>query len=213
SGREWRRPAAAVGVAALVPPVVLSLAFPEGGWEPFVLSAFLPVPLAAAAAVIVLPRRERALRIGAALYGLAGIAAYAIHTPMGGNAMRLGALFAAPVLASAVRIETGLPYLRPVWRSRNWRVYAVTLPHAMAADEPGADIRAVSMGNSSVTLGVRKPGSAVVRVRWTPYWRAPGGCVEQAGDWTRVIARRPGTLRMAIDFSPVRILAHGRRCG
>ncbi|MFL5909783.1 MAG: hypothetical protein ACJ768_04340 [Gaiellaceae bacterium] len=347
SEREWRRPAAAVGVAALVPPVLLSLAFPEGGWEPFVLSAFLPVPLAAAAAVIVLPRRERALRIGAALYGLAGIAAYAIHTPMGGNAMRLGALFAAPVLVSAVRvepgrrralfvallvaltywqwtsatqdfaksqedptaqasyyrplvdflkhaggppgrvevvftrshweaaevapyyplargwqrqldlgrdgifygndlnqvtygmwlaehavrfvavpdgkpdyssyrerglIETGLPYLRQVWRSRNWRVYAVTLPHAMAADEPGADIRAASMGNDSLTLAVRKPGSAIVRVRWTPYWRAPGGCVERAGDWTRVIAKRSGTLRMAIDFSPVRIFEHGRRC-
>jgi hypothetical protein len=347
SDRAWRRPAAAVGLCALLPPVALSIAFPEGGWEPFVLSAFLPVPLAAAAAVMVLPRRERTLRIGAALYGVAGIAAYAVHTPMGGNAMRLGALFAAPVLVSAVRvepgrrralflallvgltywqwtsavqdfaksqedptaqasyyrplvdfleraggppgrvevvftrshweaaevaprfplargwqrqldlgrdaifygdglnrvtygmwlaehavrfvampngkpdyssynerglIESGLPYLRPVWHSRNWRVYAVTLPHALAVADPGADIRATSMGNSDVTLAVRRPGSALVRVRWTPYWSASGGCVERAGDWTRVVAKRPGTLRMAIDFSPERIFEHGKRC-
>ena len=39
-----------------------------------------------------LPRSERGLRIGVALYGAAGVAAYFIHTPMGGNAVRLGAL-------------------------------------------------------------------------------------------------------------------------
>src|SRR5205814_6193851 len=83
SAREWRRAGLAVAAAALLPPVALSLAFPEGGWEPFALSAFLPVPLAAAAALVLLPREERALRIGAALYGVAGIAAYLIHTPMG----------------------------------------------------------------------------------------------------------------------------------
>ena len=27
-------------------------------------------------------------------------------------------------------IETGLPYLMPVWHSKEWRVYDVTLPHA-----------------------------------------------------------------------------------
>ncbi|MFL5886159.1 MAG: hypothetical protein ACJ77M_13900, partial [Thermoleophilaceae bacterium] len=59
--RDRRRPAAIVAACAFVPPVLLSVAFPEGGWEPFVLSAFLPVPLAAAAAVLILPRRERTL--------------------------------------------------------------------------------------------------------------------------------------------------------
>jgi hypothetical protein len=345
-GRERRAPAAAVAASAMLPPVALTLAFPEGGWEPFALSAFLPVPLASAAAVLVLPSRERALRIGAALYGAAGTAAYFIHTPMGGNAMRLGALFAGPVVLAAVRpwrrvglfalalvllgywqwtsatqdfvksqedptvtvryyqplvhfldrvggppgrvevvfthghweapeignefplargwqrqldlgrnglfygggglnrvtygvwlaehavrfvavgagkpdysayierglIESGLPYLRMVWHSQDWRVYAVTLPHAMAVPDPGAAMKVTSMGNSSVNLAVTKPGGAVVRVSWSPYWRAYGGCVERSGDWTRVIARRPGTLRMAIDFSPARMFDHGRRC-
>ncbi|MFL5886002.1 MAG: hypothetical protein ACJ77M_13115, partial [Thermoleophilaceae bacterium] len=110
-------------------------------------------------------------------------------------------------------IESGLPYLRMVWRSKEWRVYAVTLPHAMAVPDPGAEMSVTKMGNSNLTLDVRKPGSAVVRVSWTPYWRFSGGCVQRAGDWTRITAERPGTMKLAIDFSPARIFEHGERCG
>jgi hypothetical protein len=110
-------------------------------------------------------------------------------------------------------IESGLPYLRPVWRSANWRVYEVTLPHAMVVPDPGAAMTITSLRNSDFTLQVQRPGTAEVRVRWTPYWRAFGGCVERDGDWTRVIARRAGTLRVGIDFSLDRIFQHGRRCG
>jgi len=109
-------------------------------------------------------------------------------------------------------IETHPRYLREVWSSANWRVYAVTLPHAMAVADPGAAMKVTRMGNDDLTLAVTKPGSAIVRVRWTPYWRAYGGCVERAGDWTRVTARRPGAMKLAIDFSPERLLQHGRRC-
>lgn len=100
--RAARREGAALAAAALVPPVLLSLAFPEGGHEPFVISAFLPLPLFALGAALLLPAREHALRIGAALYGLAGIAAWLLETPMGGNAVRLGALFGGPVLLCAI---------------------------------------------------------------------------------------------------------------
>ena len=52
--------------------------------------------------LIVLPREEAALRWGAALYGLGATAALAVETPMGGNAVRLGALFGGPVLLCAL---------------------------------------------------------------------------------------------------------------
>ncbi|MEX2195287.1 MAG: hypothetical protein WD844_08375 [Thermoleophilaceae bacterium] len=100
--RAARRDGALIAAASLTPPVLLALAFPEGGHEPFVLSAFLPLPLFALGAALLLPAREHALRIGAALYGLAGIAAWLIETPMGGNAVRLGALFGGPVLLCAL---------------------------------------------------------------------------------------------------------------
>lgn len=105
--RAARREGLLVAGAALTPPVLLALAFPEGGHEPFVFSAFLPLPLFAAAAALLLPARERALRIGAALYGVAGIAAWLIETPMGGNAVRLGALFGGPVLLCAITLPPG----------------------------------------------------------------------------------------------------------
>ena len=345
--RAARHEGAALAAAALIPPVLLSLAFPEGGHEPFVLSAFLPLPVFALGAALFLPAREHALRIGAALYGLAGIAAWLLETPMGGNAVRLGALFGGPVLLCAIglsgsprrrallavafvglafwqwspavrdvvksiedpsaetsyyaplldflrehpgagRIEipftrshweaaavapefplargwqrqldvgrnpifydgvlndltyaswlvehgvhyVALPsvkpdyssyeerglverdpaYLQEVWSSQHWRVYEVLLPHPLVISDRDADIRLVEMGSDEFTLDVRKPGSALVRASWTPYWKAHGGCVEADGDWTRVSATEPGRLRVTTTFSLDRVVSRGRRC-
>jgi hypothetical protein len=334
-----------------VPPITLAIAFPEGGYEPFSASSAIAIPLFAAVALVLLPRAERELRIGAALYGIAGVAAYLIHTPMGGNTIRLGALFGGPLLAGALAghmprgraaraallvlfgalawwqwwpavrdtrnafsdpstqssyykplvdelarvggppvrieipfthghweaaevarryplargwerqldisrdgifyggvlnrityaswlaergvgfvalagakpdyssigeralIETGLPYLRLVWRSKDWRLYEFTLPHPLVVAEQPADVRMVDFDNDSATLDVRSPGPATVKVAWSPYWRASGACVERDGEWTKVIARRRGTLRLHIAFSLERVFDHGPRCG
>ncbi|HEX8074991.1 MAG TPA: hypothetical protein VF545_08415 [Thermoleophilaceae bacterium] len=347
------RVALALAAAALTPPVLLALTFPAGGREPFAKTAFLPIPLAALAFVVLLPRRERTLRTGAVLYAAAGTAALFVHTPMGGNAVRLGALVAGPVMACALLggdrdqrrrpptalvaltllglafwqwspavrdvkkayedestrasyyrplldylekadsrrarieipftrshweaaevaphfplargwerqadiglnglfydgvlnpftyatwltehgvsfvalpdvkpdysayreralIETGLPYLHLRWRSRHWRVYEVTLPHPMVIPRGGADISLARAGVDYVKLRVASPGQATVRVQWSPYWRLRGGCVERDGDWTRVVARRPGALHLTMEFTPARVFSHGRRCG
>lgn len=98
----------ALALAALAPVVVLSLAYPNGGYEPFAAGAFWPALGGVVLIALLLPRgslSERGLRTvhaGAALYALALVAAYAIHTPMGGNAARLGALLAAPLLAGVL---------------------------------------------------------------------------------------------------------------
>jgi hypothetical protein len=81
---------------------VLTAAFPTGGWFPFAVSAFIAVPLFVVAALAVVPSDERALRFGLVLFGLLGIAAFVIHTPLGANAARLGSLFGGPVLALAL---------------------------------------------------------------------------------------------------------------
>jgi hypothetical protein len=70
-----------------------------------------------------------------------------------------------------------------------------------------------SLGLQSFTVQVRRPGSAAVKVHWSPYWKASGGCVERDGEWTRVIARRAGSLHVGMSFSPARIFSRGRRCG
>jgi hypothetical protein len=109
-------------------------------------------------------------------------------------------------------VAGGLPYLKLRWTSPHWRVYEVTPPDPLVTSEGGAQIDANSFGAESVSLDVDRPGSALVRVRWTPYWVAKGACVERAGHWTRVIARRPGSLRLHVDFAPIRVFEHGRRC-
>jgi hypothetical protein len=358
TARGPRRAAIALIAAALAPPLLLTIAFPNGGHEPFDFSSFLPVPLVALASIYVLPRGERALRVGFALYALAAIAAVLVETPMGGNVVRLGTVAAGPLLAcalvtgesrprlalterrrlvvvaavvlagaavwqwspavrdvrkayespatrasyyrpllgflaradadrsrieipftrshweaaevaphfplargwerqtdiarnpifyggvlnrltyaawlteNAVRfvaladtrpdyssygerglIESGLPYLRLVWRSRHWRVYAVTLPHPMVVPATGTQVALIRVETDRVSLDVKRPGSATVRVRWSPYWRASGACVQRAGDWTRLDARRPGPLELRISFTLGRVLSGGRRCG
>jgi hypothetical protein len=79
--------------------LAISAAFPEGGTEPFDFSSFEPAILVALAVFVALPPEERLLRIGVASYGAALMAAFLIHSPMGGNATRLGSLMLGPVLA------------------------------------------------------------------------------------------------------------------
>jgi hypothetical protein len=330
--------------AALAPPALVSLVFPDGGEGPFVFSSFWPVPLLALAFWLAVPARERTLRIGALLYAAAAVGAWVIATPVGGNAVRLGALVGGPLLlcallaarrrlsaplivlligfgvwqwSAAVRdvaqtsgersteasfyaplnaflagqtgvfrveipftfshwetaevsprfdlargwlrpddveynhlfyggrldaatyrawlgehgvrfvavplgvkpdysargelrlIAGGLPYLKPVWSSRDWRVYEVA---GAVAGVGSVGVERLGVNDADVRFDA--PGFSIVRVRWSPYWRASGGaCVERAGEWTRVSARRPGTVRLSQGFSLGRVVDHGRRCG
>ncbi len=344
----------AIATVALAPIVVFALVFPEGGYEPFAPSVFWPGVAGVALIALLLPRlddnvRPRAARVltwGAWLYALALIGSFALHTPVGSNAARLGELFAAPLVAGALwehhrlallalapvllywqletpisdvselvgdpsvnasyyapllnelqhrahgaplRVEVpqtgahwesvylpehgsillargwerqldtryaalfyaptltpaayrawlyenaisyvalpdvrldfsgaaegrliarGLPYLREVWRSPHWRLYAVV-------DAPGlgaASARLTAVGADSFTLVAPRPGSYEVRVRYTPYWalQQGHGCVRSAPrGWTTVQARTAGTIRVGIAFSLARIFDHGPRC-
>ncbi|HEY6758483.1 MAG TPA: hypothetical protein VI318_03300 [Baekduia sp.] len=86
--------------AALVPAVALSVLFPEGGSFPFTIWAFLPT-LAGTLLVIAVLWRDAptTLRAGLVLYALLLLVSDALATPMGGNAVRLGAILAGPLAA------------------------------------------------------------------------------------------------------------------
>jgi hypothetical protein len=336
-----------LAAAGLLPPILLTIAFPEGGYAPFPFSAYLPIPLFALGCLLVLPRDQRTLRWTAVLYALGATLALIVATAMGGNAVRVGALLGGPVLAcalwpllgrrplvpivvglaalafwqwspavrdiykavddpvaqasyfdplreylaligdqrrieipftfghwegaevateaplargwlrqldtgrhpifygdglnrvtyaswlseNAVRyvalpdakpdassyreralIESGLPYLRLRKVFDHWRIYEVTLPHPLVISQGDANILVEQLGSDRVLLRVEQPGEAVVRVRWTPYWLAKGGCVEPDGAWTRVIAPEAGFLELVTRFAPERVFQRGRRC-
>ena len=108
SARAWPL---GLTLAALVPIALLVLAFPEGGAQPFVAAAFYPalgIVLVIAALIFYLGGEAadghpgggpRMLAIGTLLYAAALLAAFLIPTAVGGNADRLGALFAGPLTA------------------------------------------------------------------------------------------------------------------
>jgi len=135
--REERLPRArlpwALAIAALVPIALLAVAFPEGGAEPFLATAFYPALLATLALALAIPRRRRALRAGAVLYALALIACYFLSSAVGGNVDRLGALLAGPLLICALIEQPAGTYVERKhrtagprsWLPRGWRASAL----------------------------------------------------------------------------------------
>jgi hypothetical protein len=335
-------PGVAAVVASLLPVALLSVAFPEGGSEPFTLATLWPIPAVALIALIVIPREELALRIGIVLYALGCVAAYELTTPVGSNAARLGPLVAGPLAAffwwrkrnlwlaaaalpllwfqwqapirdvrtsagdpsvsaayyqpllsfldhqsgppfrveipftrfhweayqvapryplargwerqldirynqlfydkplnartyeawlhqlavrfvavpdatldfsahrEAALIDHGLPYLKLVDRTPHWRVYAVAHPTPIVS---GA-ARLTALGPNSISLRAQRPGSALIRVRFSPYWALSGGsgCVEKDGAFTLLRLRSAGDVRLVMRFSLSRIGETSARC-
>ncbi len=138
------------------------------------------------------------------------------HAWLAANAISYVALPDAPLDYSSVAEQRLLKskrtaYLREVWRSPHWRLWAVL------GASPLAQAPAVLSGAStdSLTVYVPRPGSYAVRVHFTPYWElaAGSGCVGRApGDWTELQARRRGTFRVVIGFSLARVFSHRPRC-
>ncbi|HEY2769042.1 MAG TPA: hypothetical protein VGI87_00615 [Solirubrobacteraceae bacterium] len=335
-------PGLAAVVCSLLPVALLSIAFPEGGSEPFTLATLWPIPAIALIALFAIPREEIGLRAGVVLYALGCVAAYLVATPVGSNAARLGPLVAGPLAAllwwprrkwllaavalpllwfqwqapirdvrtsagdpsvsaafyqpllsfldrqhgppfrveipftrfhweayqvaprfplargwerqldirynhlfyggaltpatyeawlhtlavrfvavpdasldfSAKRevhlIDRGLRYLHLVYRTRHWRVYSVANPTPIVR----GPARLVSLGPNSVTLRAHAAGTALVRVRFTPYWALGqgSGCVAPDGEFTKVTIRHPGPVELVIRFSLGRIGSRSARC-
>jgi hypothetical protein len=92
--------AAALLAVSLAPALALSVLFPEGGSFPFTLSAFWPTLAGTLLIIAVLWRSAPPmLRLGLVFYALLLVLSGVLSTPMGGNAVRLGALFAGPLAA------------------------------------------------------------------------------------------------------------------
>lgn len=102
SRRRLVRAALAVMVAAGTATVLLALAFPTTGFQPFSTDTFVWIPVFCAVCFAALPVGETTLRVGIVLYALLAILAFSIATPLGSNAIRLGATFAGPVMALAL---------------------------------------------------------------------------------------------------------------
>jgi hypothetical protein len=81
----------------------VAVLFPEGGDDRFVATAFWPMLAVAVAGTALLAPGRRALRAGALLYLAVLVAAFAIPTPFGQNALRLPVLLGPALLVLAPR--------------------------------------------------------------------------------------------------------------
>jgi hypothetical protein len=102
--------------------------------------------------------------------------------------------------AESALIARGLPSLRLVMRTAHWRVYAVRDATPIASDW--------------LELRAARPGTTLIRVRFTPYWALGEGtgCVAPVGDFTSLTVRRPEQVRLVTRFSLARIGARSPRC-
>ncbi|HYB23981.1 MAG TPA: hypothetical protein VED41_09310 [Solirubrobacteraceae bacterium] len=151
-------------LAALVPILALAVAFPEGGTQPFAPSAFYPALAGVAAIGLLLEAEHRLLRVGAAVYALALIGAFALPTAVGGNADRLGALAAGPIAACALACASR-------WRRRALIVLAPALLY-WQANAPVADFAAAA-GDPSVNSSYYAPLVGELRALGVGYGARP----------------------------------------
>jgi len=100
--RARNRAAAFTLIGSVAATLALAIAFPTGGYQPFTFDSFIWIPIACAVCIAVLPVGETTLRVGFVLYAIIAILAFAVSTPFGSNAIRLGAIFAGPVMALAL---------------------------------------------------------------------------------------------------------------
>ena len=97
-----RRQLVVLGALVCCGLAAVRLGFPQGGTFPFAATTFAGVVAVSILGVWLLPKRERALRIGAALYGIVGLILFVVPQPMGANLGRLGTAIAGPIAATVL---------------------------------------------------------------------------------------------------------------
>ncbi|MBW8059861.1 MAG: hypothetical protein FVQ78_05910 [Solirubrobacterales bacterium] len=165
------RPALWVACLALGLTLASNLVFPGAGQFPFAFSSFVAIPLWCGAALYVtrdLADEERQLRRVLLGYMLAATVLWLAPNAMGGNAVRLGALFGGPVLAAVVLARR--PRL-PVWAltlfiagSLYWQLTASVNQVARSVGDPST----APAYFAPVAAWLRDHGGRVARIEVPP---------------------------------------------
>ena len=191
--------AIALAASALAPIALLALAFPEGGTQPYAASSFWPEAALVVVIFALLPRAERTLRLGVALYGALLLSAFVIASPLGSNAERLGALAAAPLAACVLLARRPRALLALAPALILWQVISAAEDLSAAASDPSVRqaYYAPLLGRLRV-LGALDPARPVrieivpTLVHWDARWVAPD--VELARGWERQLDREHDAL-------------------
>jgi hypothetical protein len=94
----------------------------------------------------------------------------------------------------AALIKSGPAYLHQVWHDEHWRLFAVRDPARFVSNRS-----ALIPDVDGFRIVMRQPGSALVRIRWSRWWRVTGGhaCVRRGpGGMTTVQAFGSDVVRV-----------------
>ncbi|MBV1935032.1 hypothetical protein KUF83_00420 [Streptomyces sp. BV286] len=95
-------------------------------------------------------------------------------------------------------VRGGTPWLEPVWRDANWRIYRVRGAVPLVSP-PATVLRADS---AEIVVRVPRPGPVTVRVAFSPWLYAEGGCLDKEGEFTRLTVTEPGEYRISSGYGP-----------
>jgi len=116
---ERRLGPALMMLAAAAPVGVCTVVFPGQGFFPYPVGDFMFELCACAVMWVLVPRRERALRVAVDLYIVATVVSFVLPSAVGGNVGRLGECVAVRLAACVL------------WPRRRWLLVALALPMAL----------------------------------------------------------------------------------
>jgi hypothetical protein len=116
--------------------------------------------------------------------------AFLNHNAVGAIAVPTGVPLDYGVTGEAALVRAGLPYLKEVWRDRDWRLYNVERPRPIIA----APARVMRLTDTGLTIWVPKPGRYLLRMQWSPDLAIDGGQIRQTpGDRVELVLATSGT--------------------
>ncbi len=129
----------AAPLATAVAGIAMASLIGGGGFFPFPRRALLTVLVFVLGGMLLVPRRWSALRAGIALYGVSSVVVFLIHSPVGGNMNRLGALVGGPlavaVLARRRYWKTLVALAVPLLA---WQIWPMSTAVARSTSDPSS---------------------------------------------------------------------------
>jgi hypothetical protein len=200
-----------IAAAAVIPSLVLQVAFPEGGTFPYGWPSFFQLVVFAALFLLALPTEQRVVRVTAVVYLALGLYAQLVPSQLGGNVNRLGTIVGAPLLACLLwdrrrlALLLALPYL--IW----WPIHSVIrdLPAAGGAITEASYYR-------PLVDAVRRTARGPVRVEIPPtrdHWEGVyvGRHFELARGWERQLDQKYAKLFYGTPITATNYLSWLRR--
>src|SRR5262249_20106936 len=105
-------------------------------------------------------------------------------------------------------LRTGRAGLRRVWSSRQATIYELLHPTPLLTGPHSAEV--TLLDSTEIRGGVARPGTSLLRVRYTPYWSVQGGslCLTRGPDAsTRLVARTAGRFSIKAIEAPLGVVA------